>query len=423
MSAQLTPIANGVQGIFHKTDRFSTTLISFHFYMPLNKATAAGYSLLPFLMTTCSSKYPDFSRLNYKLSKLYGASLEASAEKIGDLQALKIAVSVIDDKFALDGEELCSAACELLLNLIFSPKTENGEFFDEDVEREKRKAIEHIRSEFAEKRIYAKSRLIAEMYGEECYATPKCGTEAQVSALTGSELYKMWETMLKSAYVRINVISSSLPTGLFDKIGERFEAFERNNITDCSRHSPTKPASSPKTVTERMALSQGKLCLGFSSEAYGNDSLTAALYVMSDIFGGGPYSKLFSNVREKLSLCYYCSAASVRIKGLLTVDSGVELKNADTAKDAILAQLEAMKAGDISEFEFEASKRALTDALCSVGDSQTGIDAWYSAKISNPELISPEDFAGLIAAVTLEEVIAAAKGIKLHTVYRLLPEE
>jgi len=132
MSCKLTQIENGVEGIFVKNERFSTTLISFHFYLPLKKETAAGYSLLPFLMTTCSEKYPDFSKLNYKLSKLYGASLEASAEKVGDLQSLKIAVSVIDDKYALDGEALCEQACELLLRLIFAPKVENGEFANDE---------------------------------------------------------------------------------------------------------------------------------------------------------------------------------------------------------------------------------------------------------------------------------------------------
>ncbi len=423
MSTKLTQIENGVEGLFVKNERFSTTLISFHFYMPLKKDSAAALSLLPFLMTTCSSKYPDFSKLNYKLSKLYGASLEASAEKIGDLHALKVAVSVIDDKYALDGEELCSRACELLLNLIFSPKTENGEFFTEDIEREKRKAIEHIRGEFAEKRLYAKSRLIEEMYEEEDYSTPKCGTEEEVAALDGKTLFDMWQKMLKSAFVRVNVISSALPNGLFDKIGEKFSEFDRSDITDLMLHKPTVSREPPKEVTETMELSQGKLCLGFSSELYGDDTKTAPLFVMSDIFGGGPYSKLFTNVREKMSLCYYCSASSVRIKGLLTVDSGVELKNADTALKAILEQLEAVKNGDISDFEFNSSKRSLFDALHSVNDSQSGIDNWYAAKILNSSLISPEDFAEMIKDVTVEDVIKAANGIKLNTVYKLLPKE
>lgn len=423
MSCKLIQIGNGVEGLFIKNERFSTTLISFHFYLPLKNDTAAGYSLLPFLMTTCSNKYPDFSRLNYKLNKLYGAALEASAEKVGDLQSLKIAVSVIDDKYALDGEALCEQACELLLRLIFDPKAENGSFCEEDVEREKRKAIEHIRGEFAEKRIYAKKRLIEEMYGDDEFATPKCGTEEQVSALNGKVLYDMWKTLLSTAFVRVNVISSNLPNGLFEKIGEYFEEFDRNDICERYTHRRTEKCDEVKTVTERMDLSQGKLCLGFSCDLHGDDQKSAPLAVMSDIFGGGPYSKLFSNVREKMSLCYYCSSSAIRVKGLLTVDSGVEVQNADTAQKAILEQLDLIKKGEISDFEFSSSKKSISDSLRSVNDSQTTIDNWYATKISNRNLTSPEDFAEKIENVTKQEVIDTANGVNLHTVYRLLPKE
>lgn len=423
MSCTVTPIEKGVDGLFLKTGKFNTTLISFHFYMPLKEDTAAEYALLPFLLTTCSKKYPDFSKLNYKLSKLYGATLEASAEKVGDLQKMQISVSTINDRFALDGEQLCAQGCELLLDLIFDPKIEGEEFSKEDVEREKRKAIEHIRGEIADKRLYARGRMIEEMYKNESFGTPKCGTETQVAALDGKRLYAAWLCLLRQAAVRVVVVSDTLPSALFKTIGERFSAIGRDNITDCFAHRPTKPANSPQTVTERMDIAQGKLCMGFSSDIAGNDENTVPLFVATDLFGGGTYSKLFACVREKMSLCYYCLAVATRLKGLITVDCGVEAENADKAVDAILDQLKAVQNGEISDFEFSSSQRSLCDALRSVNDTPASIDAWYAGRIANPTPISPEEFADKISAVTLEQAIAAAKGIKLHTVYKLLPKE
>ena len=182
MSVSVMSLANGVEGVFIENTRFSTTRISFNFYMPLEKENVAARGLLPFLLTTCSEKYPDFSRLNYKLNKLYGASLEASTEKIGDLQLLKITACVIDDKYALDNEPLCEQTCELLLRLIFEPKILDGSFCDEDVEREKRKAIEHIKGEIADKRLFARKRLVEEMYDNDIYGISKCGSEQEVAA-------------------------------------------------------------------------------------------------------------------------------------------------------------------------------------------------------------------------------------------------
>lgn len=422
MSAKIMPLSDGAEVVFIKNGRFNTTLVSFNFYMPLTREHAAEYALLPFVLTTCSKQYPNFSKLNFKLSKLYGAELSASAEKVGDYQLLKISVSVIDDRYTLDNESLCDSAIQLLSQLVFEPKIENGAFCSEDIAREKRKAIEHIKGELSEKRIYAKNRLIEEMYKGDPYGTPKCGTEADVEKITGESLYQAWCDVLSHAFLRVNVISRSMPQGLFDGISQKLQNINRQNITDCTANAPTHKAKTVNTVTENMDIAQGKLCLGFSSDIYGDDETAASLTVMCDIFGGGPYSKLFNNVREKMSLCYYCSASPVKVKGLITVASGVEAVNAEKAQNEILNQLDAMKRGEFDDTEFESSIKSITDSLKSYNDSQELIDIWYSIKNFGEKIISPEDVAEIISRVTRDDVITAAKGVNLHTVYKLLPK-
>lgn len=423
MSGKLTKLSDGASGLFIQNLRFNTTLISFNFYLPLKKENVAVNALLPFVLTTCSEKYPDFSKLNYKLNKLYGARLSASAEKVGDFQLLKMAISVIDDKYALDNEQLTAQGCELLQSLLFEPKVQNGAFYDTDVEREKRKAIEHIRGEISEKRLYARGRMIEEMYEGLDYGVSKCGTEEDVNKITGETLFDAWRNLLAHAYIHVNVISRTLPAGLFEDLSDKLSSINRSYITDFSATKPTLKAEKVNTVTERMDIAQGKLVMGFSSDICGNDEAAAPLLVMTDMFGGGPYSRLFNNVREKMSLCYYCSASSVRIKGLVMVDSGVEAANAEKAQAEILNQLDIIKKGEFSDFEFESSIKGLTDSLKSSNDSQEALDVWYSVKMASGKLFSPEDTIELIGKVTKQDVVAAAKGVNLHTVYRLLPKE
>lgn len=421
--AEIISLGNGVEGLFIKNSRFNTISVSFNFYLPLNEKNVAHNALLPFILTSCSKDYPDFTSLNLKLSKLYGARLDSSCEKYGDCQLLRMTISVIDDKFSLDDESLVLQASELLLNLIFNPNTENGSFYECDVEREKRKAIEHIRGEIAEKRVYAKNRLIAEMFKGTPYGLPKCGTEEAVAEITGETLYAAWENMLKTAFLRVHIVGAVVPPKFFESIRERFESLERSNITDCKICKPLEPIDKVNTVIEKMDVKQGKLVMGFSSDMYGDDDLSVPLMVMCDVFGGGPYSRLFTNVREKMSLCYYCSATSVRYKGLLTVDSGVELGNCDKAEKEILNQLNIIKNGEFSEDELESSKKSFCDSLKTYYDSQSSLDLWYALKIYNANLYSPEDIIEKIKVITKEDVVYAAKGVKLHTVYKLLPKE
>lgn len=423
MSAKIYVLSDGAEGLFIKNERFNTTSVSFNFYLPLSADTAAAYALLPFILTTCGAEYPDFSVLNFKLSRLYGARLEASAEKLGDFQLLRMRISVINDKYTFDSESLLKRAIDMLLSLIFKPKTENGAFCEEDLSREKRKAIEHIKGEISEKRIYAKNRLIEEMYKGNAYGVPKCGTVEDVEKITGESLYTAWEDMLKRAFVRVQVIGASIPPRLFETVAESFENINRCEITDCKTSEPTAAVQKPKEIVERMAVKQGKLVMGFSSDMCGDDDLSLPLMVATDIFGGGPYSRLFANVREKMSLCYYCSASAVRQKGLVTVDSGVEAENAEKAQKEILAQLDAVKNGEFTDFEYEASLKSLRDSLNSYNDSQVLLDTWYALKAGNRTLYSPEEIAAKIAEITREDIVNAAKGIKLHTVYKLLPKE
>lgn len=422
MSAKIYELSHGVEGLFVKNERFNTTSVSFNFYLPLKPETAAQYALLPFMLTTCGEKYPDFSVLNYRLARLYGAELSASAEKLGDFQLLRMRISAINDRLTFDSESVVKQASEMLLSLVFEPKAEGGVFAGEDLAREKRKAIEHIKGEIAEKRIYAKNRLIEEMYRGSAYGTPKCGTVEEVSAVTGESLYKAWQEMLSRAFVRIQVIGAAVPSRLFDDIAERFAAVPRGEITDCRFCEPTA-AAPVRYVTEKMNVQQGKLVMGFSCEMQGDDDASLPLMVMTDIFGGGPYSRLFANVREKMSLCYYCSASSVRQKGLLTVESGVEAENANAAEKEILNQLEIVRNGEFTDFEFESSKKSIIDSLNTYNDSQVSLDMWYALKIYNRSLYTPEDIAVKIGGVTREDVVNAAAGVKLHTVYKLLPKE
>jgi len=423
VSGKIVSIAQGVEGLFIENNRFNTTSISYNFYLPLKEETVAENALLPFILTASSKKNPDFSALNLKLDKLYGARLDASAEKYGDCQLLSMRISCINDRFTFDSDSLVKSASDMLLGLIFEPNTENGAFMENDVEREKRKAIEHIKGEIAEKRVYAKNRLISEMYKGEAYGIQKCGTVEQVEAITGESLYSAWVNMLSSAFVRVQVIGESLPPKFFEGVAEKFENLSRGDITDCRLCKPTAPAKKVKTVFEKMDVKQGKLVMGFSSEMYGDDDISLPLMVMCDIFGGAPYSRLFTNVREKMSLCYYCAASTVRYKGLLTVDSGVEWQNADKAVNEILNQLEIMQKGEFTDFEFESSIKSICDTLKGSYDSQNGIDLWYALKINNRQLYSPEDIIEKIKAITREDVIYAARGVKLHTIYKLLPKE
>ena len=94
-------------------------------------------------------------------------------------------------------------------------------------------------------------------------------------------------------------------------------------------------------VEDVLDVTQGKLAMGYrcSSDDY------PAMVLANLIFGGTSNSKLFLNVRERLSLCYYASSSYARSKNILTVSSGVETADFERAEAEIGRQLQAVQQG------------------------------------------------------------------------------
>ena len=413
-------IADGVKGLFVENKRFSTTHISVNLYLPLKKETIAVNALLPYVLSSCCKEYPDFSALNLRLSELYGADVGGIVDKIGDTQVLKFFSFCIEDEFIPDAIPVAEQACDLLFSMIFEPSVENGSFFDKDVEREQRLTLEKIAGIINDKRTYAISRIIGEIYKDEAFGQLKTGSYEDVSAITGKALYSAWQEVISSAEIRIQVIGKKLPDGLFERLKQKLEGFNRK----VTKLEPTKPKKANTTVNricEKMDVSQGKLVMGFCTEHIGTDVDTAFLAVFADLFGGGPYSKLFANVREKYSLCYYCAARPNRTKGYLLVDSGVEPGNAERAEKEILNQLEDMKKGNFTSEDLAASVSSIKESLVCLNDSESALDNWYSMRVFG-EPITPEEYISAVEKVTLEDVIKAANLYTLDTVYQIMPQ-
>lgn len=413
----VSTIVPGVRLCTLQTDRFKTGCMSFTMALPLDGDIAAN-AVLPYILYRSSRTYPDFSSLNGALADLYGASLSAGVSKLGEAQILSIELTAIDDRFSLKGESISQSCTELLLDLIFDPDLdEKGCFREHAVQREKRLLVERMESELNDKRVFALRRCVEIMCAGEKYGLGKYGTREEIETLTGERVLKAWQNMLKTATIQIDMAGSGASASIADTLQKKFAGIERNTAKIETVFIET--VKKPRHVEEKLAVKQGKLVLGFRAGMKDAKDNSTAVKMMTDIFGGGTYSKLFANVREKMSLCYYCSARLTRHKGVIFVQSGIESEKAQAATDAVLEQLDAVKAGDFAEDDLKASKMSMTDHLRSIEDSPEVLIAWYASQILEPELKTPEKESRLINAVTKDEVTAVANRVTLDTVYML----
>lgn len=412
-----TRLSDGVFFSDVRDSRFKTMKITANMIVPLREDTASEYALLCGILSRSCKAYPDFTALSKKLSSLYGAELSASFRKAGDNQLLVLSASGLDDRYTLEGESVAEELSRLLCGVIFEPKLSGGVFDEEDVEQERRQLLDLIDSEFNDKRVYANGQLVKHMCQNETYGVKRYGSAAYIKAATPQSLYAAWQKLLKTAVFEIMYIGDSDPAASAEVFRRSFEAIDR--APAAAQTEIIRSAGEPKTVTEELPVTQSKLVMGFRAGTALPDKEVAAATLMTTVLGGTANSKLFSNVREKQSLCYYCAARYDKYKGVVFIDSGVEGKNIEKLKAGVFREIEDMKNGVITDFEIEAAKMALINVYYSSNDTVSGIESWYAAQLFNDEFQTIEEMAAKMNAVTKEEITAAANRLTLDTVYVL----
>lgn len=420
-----TELMPGVHFRAIHTEKFKSAYLSVTFMAPLNKDTAAVNALLPYVLRRGSCRHESMEAISAALDELYGGAIEPVVRKKGETQCVGFVASFLDDAFALEGENILEPAAQLLGELLLQPRLEDGRFCREYVAGEKANLIDRIRGQINDKRTYASLRLKQLMCQDEAYGVDVWGEEQSAAAITDEQLWQQYQQLLATCEVEVYYCGSAQPERAQAALKQALAALPRSEELQALECEIRLTASAePQIVEEAMDVSQGKLAMGFRTggmTVWEEDY--PALLMLNAVFGGTSLSKLFMNVREKLSLCYYASSLFHRQKKMLTVSSGIEFANYQQAYDEILAQLDAVKRGELEDWELVSAKNTLTSAYRSMSDSQGKLENFYLGQSATGNTETPEDLARQVEEVMPERIFAAMDTVKLDTVYFLRGKE
>jgi len=403
------------------TDKFKSGCLSIHMITQLRRETAAMNALIPQVLRRGTRRYPDMESFSGKLDDLYGAGISPSIRKLGEIQAVGLIADFVDSQFVPEADTLFHEMLELIGEVLLQPAMEKGRFSESYVESEKEKQLDRLRSRINDKRGYAVQRIIECMCTYEDFAISRLGDEESTENITAEALTRQYYELLESSPIEIFYVGSCKAKTLRSKLRTALKDLPRGELdydigTDI-RMNTVEPET--RYFTEEMAVIQGKLSLGFRLGEIMDDPDYAALYVMNALYGGAVTSKLFMNVREKLSLCYYASSMLDVNKGIMLVSSGIDFDKYDAALSEIMAQLEAVKNGDFTDDELQAARRAVAAELRTYMDSERDLEHYWLSRNLRGEDNDPMELSRMVDGVTREDVINAASGIVCDAVYFL----
>ena len=409
---------NGISVYNIKSQRFKTNTINIFFQDNLNHESVAYNALFPSVLRRGSESFPDLKSINLHLEELYGAIFDCGIVKKGERQIIHFYFEYIADKYSFDNSNNFKSGVNFLLDVIYHPALENGHFVTQYVEQEKNNLKMLIESRTNDKLNYALERCYEVMCEGEPFGLYEYGTTTQIDAINTQALYEHYQKAV-STLPAIVFITGEINEQDMNYLKDRLSMVKRGAIKGLLQSVVKKYVKDVQYFDEKMDVNQAKLSLGFRTHVTPKENDYYALMVYNGILGGGMHSKLFQNVREKAGLAYYIFAGLEKFKGLMIIGSGIDIKNKQVAMDIIMKQLESIKNGDISQYEFDSTLKSLETGVHSLKDSQLQVVDFYLSQIISDTHDTLEGLLQKLKRVTKKDVVEVAKKLQLDTVYFL----
>lgn len=412
-----TQIMPGVTLCCHRDSRFKQGLLALSLVRPMAREEAAMNALIPAVLFRGTRKHPDIRSITLHLDDLYGATVGTQVRRIGDYQLTGFYCAFLEDRFALNNDRILAPMVDFLGEILLDPVTEAGIFSDAAFEGERTNLISVIESDLNNKGAYAMNQMLRSMCRADSFGVARLGEKEEVAALSNAETFCHYQKILRESPILITYVGSAPEETVAELVTAMLQPLDRNPLPLAEQ---TGFHDSGKAdLTERMDVTQGKLCLGYTTPLTCRSRGFVPMQLVSTIFGGGMTSKLFVNIREKQSLCYSIGSSYVSSKGLVTVSAGIDFADEEKTRSGIQRQLEAMQQGDITDEELNAAKQAILSSLRATYDSAGSIHSYFTSTALTGMDLTVEEYMDAVRRTTREEVAEAARTVELHTTYFL----
>lgn len=398
-----------------KTDKFKTIRVKAFFNAPIEKDEITIRNFLSSILATTNSLYKTKREFNIRKEELYSCGISSSITRFGNYSNMSFSVNTLEDKYTEEGNlEKCVA---LLSDCIYNPNVVDSKFDEEYFDITKKKIYTSLKSIKEDTSYYSTIRLLEELDYNSPVSYRSCGYLEDLEKITPSKLYSYYKKMIDSDIMDIFVIGNINFDEIENLIRKYFPLKIFKKITKDSIVDEIK-TSKIKEVKEKNDTNQSKLVMGATINGLTSYERKYPLTLFSIILGGGTNSKLFRNVREKNSLCYYINSTVNKLDNLLLIRAGISKDNYDAVIDLTKKELLSMKKGKIDEIDLENAKNMYISSMDELEESQEDlIDTYYMIDLIGLDDI--ETRKKMMLEVTIDDIVKVSKKIHLNTIYLL----
>ena len=417
-SWQTVEILPGIRLHCMQTQKFHSGYFSMELLRPLRAEDASRNAVLMNVLRRGTRSCPDMARITERLHELSGASVNPFLRQMGEAMAIGFQSVFPDDRY-LPGEKrhlekVLSFCGEMLLD----PATRGGLLNDEFVRSERQNLHDRVAALVNDKRSYARMRMRKLMFSSEPFGVYPLGEAENALKVHYQQLTKYYKALLRSAPMELYYCGSAEPQRVEDAVRDAFLTMPPGQRAPMPEVGAHPYPGQLRSVTEEMDVEQGNLVIGCRLVPAGTTD-QAALSVFNELFGGGPSSRLFRNVRERKSLCYSVGSGVERFKEVMTISAGISFDKREEIEEAIFAELKEIERGAFSAEELETAKRSVAASYRSGLDDPASVCAFNLGQELKGAVGDLEHLAALSMIVEAADVQAIAARMKPELSYFL----
>ena len=398
------------------TNRFKTIKFRVILKQPVVKEEIVLRNMLLDVLTYSCMKYPSKKELVKQAQSLYGASVYSKGYRIGKMQLINIYLTILNEKYTESG--MIEESLELLSEILFNPKIENNSFDSDSYNLSYRQNLQSIKNLKDSKGKYATIRMLENMDDNQEYTYNEYGYIEDLVKQNSQVLCDYYKKIINTSKVDIYVIGNIENIDIEGLLAKymKFEnnpTFEEDTII---KHNEFR--NEVNVIKEQDNNNQSNLVIGCKLNDLTNFEMNYVLTIYNIIFGSGADSKLFKNIREENSLCYYVTSSVNKLDNLLFIRSGISKNNFDKVIELINKNMELMSKGEFSDEDITKAKEAYLSFVDEIKDNDDAIIETYIAHdILGIDLI--DERKEQIIKISKEDIINVSKKIKMDTIYLL----
>ena len=403
-----------------KTKKFKTVTVQINFKNKLSKEEITYRNLLISVLCEASKKYPSKRALTIATEDLYELSYQSTNYISGKYNVICFDITFLNDEYTEEGnlESAIDFICEIIFNPLIETSHSATKFSKKIFDLAYKSLEENIKAIRENPAIYSKMRLLEEMAPNSIHSYRSCGTLEDLEKITPAKLYEYYQEMLKKDILDIFVIGNVSEAKVRKIISDKIKIRTIKKKSESHFVSMKKRRLLKKTVVDKKNISQSQLAIGFKMDKTTLFEKRYVLSVLSYIFGGGPDSKLFKDVREKNSLCYTISSVGLPLNNGLIVTSGIDKTNFKKVVFLVKKNLKSIKQGNFSKEDIMKAKVTYVNSIKELEDNPQNILSMYTGI----EYLGSDNIDNRIKKinkVNKKDVMRLASKLHLDTIYLL----